>query len=552
MVGNTKRVLIVFLILFSLILVGCLGFFGYHKYKVSRYNELGDAAITDGNWALARFWYLKTLEVDEKNPDALRELTYYASFFRDPNTLDWWRQYAEVEPESESIQLAFVEILLRNNQIEEAKERLDQINPLPELEARYENILSTYSISVKEFTEAEVHARKAIEISPEDPSLKLNLLNILLHRGDTTTQDEINSLLTELTSEEKNLPKVYRILLGYSIGLKNWEESLDISRKLAQHEDSTWYEKTAYVQLLLRFDSTEIPPFLNQITEPEPKFVEEVCKIFIQSGEPKLMLDWLDQLNEIGVESNLSIEISRSEIYSSMQNWSELLVYLDDKNWDYFDYYRQALLSRAFYSTGKNDLSDQAWLKARKMARDMGLMEPTRLVTIVESWPEFEPRWLEMVEEMMSNQVHTRWAYNKLQSHYFAMGATQELYRVSQRAVKAFPEDAGIENNTIVQALLLNESISDQLVAAKSLYEKHKGKPIPTSTYAFALYKNGMVEEAYNLLMSLDQRYFDIAEIAHYAAVISQAAGHQDEAKIYLEKSKSASLLPEEKALLQN
>ena len=549
---NTKLrgFLIFFTSLFIIVALGLAGYQGYKSYKTNRFIGLGDESVEKGDWAVARYWYQNALDVDNTNNRAISQLCYYADFFRDPNTVEWWKQYVEIEPESQNVKLSYAEILMRHIHLDEAGEMLQSITPEPDLEARYANIYSAYYIATGDLAKAEQYARDAIEKNPDADQLKLNLLNILLRLGSPESVSEINQLLTTLNSKPENLPGVYRILLAYATGRGNWEEALKIAEDLVSLDDSRWDEKVAYLKLLVRFDPDAIPTYLSELKTPPPKLLEGICKVMIETNKAPLMLDWIQTLEDLKHQDNLSYQMCIVELDMALENWTAIIDTFKDQSWQFFNYYREAALSRAYEENGDQGASDRMWSKAQKEARNEGVQELIRLASIIETWPSYEPRWLELLEDMLQNEVYAQWSYNKLQTYYFNAGATRELYRVSQRVHKIRPNDDGIVNNMVMQGLLLGEDLNLQYERAKSLYEKHEGKPIPTSTYAFSLYKQGKAAEAYQLITSLDERYLDIAEIAHYAAVISKAAGHEDEAVKYLEKAKTANLLPEEKALL--
>jgi len=544
---KSRGFLISLLCLVLVAVVAYAAYLGYRAFKVHRFNELGAASIEQANWTVARYWYQKALELDENNLEAISQLCFYANFYNDPNTVEWWKHYVTLDPEKQSLKLTYAEILMRHNHLEEAGKVLGGLTPEPDLKARYENAYSAYYIATGKLLEAEKHARSAIELNPEGDALKLNLLNLLLRLGNPESKDEVNSLLSDLTSKPENLAPVYRILLGYSTARGNWEESLKVARDLASLEDSRWDEKTAYLKLLIRFEPEKISDFLSQQEEPEPKLLEGICKVMIEANQAATALEWFKTLEP---DSGLSYKMCLAELYVALGQWEDLIVTFENDQWQIFDYYRQAMLSRAYLAEGRDGASGRMWSQALKDVRETGVQELIRLATIVESWPEYEPRWLELLEDMLQNEVYTQWAYNKLQGYYFTNGATRELYRISQRIHKIRPDDGAILNNMVMEGLLLDENIALQLERAKALYDAHQDKPIPTSTYAFALLKNGKKQEAWDLVKTLDKRHLEIAEIAHYATVIAKATGHDQEASEYAEKAKSATLLPEEKALL--
>jgi len=526
------------------------GFQAFKNYKIGRYNGLATEALSKGNWNLSRFWYAKSLEIDPLNVEALTQLARGANFYQDPEGVNWWKQLTLAKPDANDAKFGYIEALLRTQQLDEAKAVLEGIQPSTEENPKFLNLQTAYCIAVQDMDQAEILARKSVEAKEDSVELKLNLLNILLQKGNPESRDEINEIMTNVSADQTNLPKLWRVLLGYSLGRKNWDESLKIAENLAKHPQAQWQEKVAYLKLLVKLDAEKVSAFLNDIKSPPTQMIEELSRVFNQIGYSELMLNWLDGLLEAGLDENLSVQIAKADAYNSLKQWDHLITYVIAKDWGFFDYYRHLLLCRAYMDEGKNLESNREWSNALKKAKKAGIQEEGRMAQLLEQWPEFEPQWLSLLEEMLKDAVHARWAYNKLQSYYYNQGATQQLYHMSQIVRRSLPDDTGILNNYIMQGLLLREDLPGFLVLAQQLSDAYPGKPIPTSTYAFALFQNGKKEEAYALIKGLDERFFNIAEIAHYAAVIAKGAGDEAAAAEFREKAKNASLLPEEKALL--
>ena len=223
---------------------------------------------------------------------------------------------------------------------------------------------------------------------------------------------------------------------------------LKVARDLASLEDSRWYEKTAYLKLLIRFEPENISDFLAQLESPEPKLLEGICKVMIEANQAAAMLEWFKTLEP---DSSLSYKMCLAELYAALGEWENLIRTFENDHWQIFDYYREVMLSRAYQAVGEEGLAGRMWSKSLKDVRETGVQELIRLATIVESWPEYEPRWLELLEDMLQNEVYTQWAYNKLQGYYFTNGATRELYRISQRIHKIRPDDGAILNNMVME-----------------------------------------------------------------------------------------------------
>ena len=311
------------------------GFQAFKNYKIGRYNGLATEALSKENWNLSRFWYAKSLEIDPLNVEALTQLARGANFYQDPEGVNWWKQLTLAKPDANDAKFGYIEALLRTQQLDEAKAVLEGIQPSTEENPKFLNLQTAYCIAVQDMDQAEILARKSVEAKEDSVELKLNLLNILLQKGNPESRDEINEIMTNVSADQTNLPKLWRVLLGYSLGRKNWDESLKIAENLAKHPQAQWQEKVAYLKLLVKLDAEKVSAFLNDIKSPPTQMIEELSRVFNQIGYSELMLNWLDGLLEAGLDENLSVQIAKADAYNSLKQWDHLITYVIAKDWDF-------------------------------------------------------------------------------------------------------------------------------------------------------------------------------------------------------------------------
>jgi predicted Zn-dependent protease len=86
---------------------------------------------------------------------------------------------------------------------------------------------------------------------------------------------------------------------------------------------------------------------------------------------------------------------------------------------------------------------------------------------------------------------------------------------------------------------------------ARELFEKEPANAAYVSTYAFALYSQGDFKGAVKVLGALTDEQLHQPDVAAYYGIILAAAGDQARAGEFLDLGEKATLLPEEKALLE-
>ena len=113
------------------------------------------------------------------------------------------------------------------------------------------------------------------------------------------------------------------------------------------------------------------------------------------------------------------------------------------------------------------------------------------------------------------------------------------------------PDDRNIQNNFAQLSLLLNLNGDRGQKIARELYEKEPANVAYVSTYAFALYTQGVSKKALKVLGGLTDAQLHQPEIAAYYGIVLAAAGDQARAGEFLDLGEKAKLLPEEKALVE-
>ncbi len=548
MISSLRRPLFLFPILILLcVVLGSFGWIGYNSFKTHRYLTLGDRAIESDSWQMASYWYTQILKRDSENLEAVKRMSKYASFYGDPLEVYWWMKLTKMQPQSSGAQLGLAEAFLKNGKFEEAYSVLQKTVPNTAEKPKYNNLITAYYIANHNYDQAEQYSRKSLQLDPDSNDLKLNLLNILLRKGRSEDVDEINGLMSEITLDESMLPAIWRVLSSYAIYQKDWDQAIKVSAKLVAHPDAQWHEKAGYLRLLIAFQPNEVEAYLKSIKldGKQMQLLEGIANSLTRAGMAESALTWLDSISSADIKESFSFQVSYADALAMLTRWNDLEEKLIEEDWGKLDYYRHALLSRAHMQLNEQVESKRHWTEAVELSRD-NLSEQNRLVSIIETWDGFENRWITMLSEMLTQSVHAKKAYQRLHDHFYKQRKTWDLYNISVKANRSLPDDDTIKNNLIMYSLLLKRDVESQLVEAKLLFEKYPGKPIPATTCAFALFRNGSAEEAFEMISAMDERHLSVPEIAFYAAVIARSADRIEFAEKYEKLALNAVLLPEE------
>jgi Flp pilus assembly protein TadD len=141
-------------------------------------------------------------------------------------------------------------------------------------------------------------------------------------------------------------------------------------------------------------------------------------------------------------------------------------------------------------------------------------------------------------------------AFRTLYRYYAKNRDSQGLYRVLARLAELNPQDLDIQNNLAQLSLLLNARSEEARRVATEVYHKAPSNAAYATTYAYALLTKGDTEAAGKVMSALTAEQLKEPAISAYYGVCL-AALKDPRARQFLDAGENATLLPEEKTLLE-
>jgi predicted Zn-dependent protease len=172
------------------------------------------------------------------------------------------------------------------------------------------------------------------------------------------------------------------------------------------------------------------------------------------------------------------------------------------------------------------------------------------LAETVEKWG-WRDEAVDLLWLVAKDPVRGEDALGALYRYFVKNGDTENLYRVMLHQLELRPNDLNVQNNFAQLSLLLNLNADRGQKIAREVYEKDPKNEAYVSTYAFALHTQGDTKKALRALENLSSEQLHKPEIAAYYGIMLAAAGDQGRAREFLDLGEKASLLPQEKALLE-
>jgi tetratricopeptide (TPR) repeat protein len=250
-----------------------------------------------------------------------------------------------------------------------------------------------------------------------------------------------------------------------------------------------------------------------------------------------------------GIIGHKLVQIALSDAFVAVGDWAGLQRLVNSGNWGTVDFLRNALHARALRELGNESDCASQWNEAmKKVAAD-----PRQIMTLaetVEKWgwrvEAIELLWLAAKDPVKGDE-----ALRVLYGYFVKNGDTENLYRVLLHQSELHPDDLNVQNNFAQLSLLLNLNPDRGQKVAREVYQKEPKNPAYASTYAFALHVQGDTKKALKVMETLTPEELHKPEIAAYYGIMLAASGDPAQAAEFLDLGEKATLLPQEKALIE-
>ena len=222
--------------------------------------------------------------------------------------------------------------------------------------------------------------------------------------------------------------------------------------------------------------------------------------------------------------------------------------YLLHTNWPALEPFRQAYLAHAADQLGSTMEGEAAWVIAVRLATpSVQTLRILEQMTRAWNWPDRQEEVLWLVAERYSDQT---WAWTSLTQLVQKKRDTRRMWRLAKLQYEQCPEDDHRANDYAAYALLVNEDLDSAQQLADAIHQRHPEDAIMTTTYALAKLKVGDTNAALAAFQKLSPELLHTPIIAAYYGITLAICGDQGNARIFLDQSAPARLLPEEAALV--
>jgi Tfp pilus assembly protein PilF len=524
---------------------------GFVQWQEKRLMHQAQSAIQQGDIATASLAARAVLELKPDSLPAARIAAEIAERAGDRSALIWRRKAAQANDHSPEDVLALARTALQFNDLSTAKSaassRPEQDRKSVGFHAVAALIAQAEKQNDKEMTEWE----EAVRLSPGEKAYQLQLGAAELRSNDKVRHDSGAAILSGLRSDPKYRAAATRTLVNEAV-LRH--DKIEQITQLARELDN-YPEKTCNDRLLIAdiFRQANDPQFSSYLTELEKAYsgraedLSAVLSWMSQSNLNVLALDFVGTLKPEQLQP-WPVPLALAGIYVRLGDWSKLEAAMKSQDWHNFDFLRHAYLSRALREQEKPAAADSEWAAAVKGA-GAGSDQTFLLLQTAGSW-NWRSEQVDLLWAMTKYPEKEKDALQTLYEFYAKTHDTHGLYRVLIRLAERNPENLDVQNNLAQVSLLLEAKTEDARRIASDVYHKQPNNAAYATTYAFALLSKGDTKGAAGVMNSLTAEQLKDPSVGAYYG-ICLAALNDPRASDFLDEGDKATLLPEERSLIE-
>ncbi len=539
------------------VLAGLIVWPGGHFYRQHKQRKLTTQArqsLDAGKYREAFLLTRQLLAANPQNVEACRFMAELTEHARDPSTLVWRQQVAQLAPTLENrLTLAAAAMLFERPPYPLAHQTLEGI-AAADRTAAYHSIAAQLALKLNQLDEAETHFQEAIRLAPEKESHQLNLAVVRLQSRDPAVVAEARATLERFATHSQLGVFALRTLVSQSLDKKERERALQFSETLLAQPQAAFGDRVQHLNILFLSQSPGLEEFLGTLrtqASTNELQVHQLAGWMSARDRAAEALAWIESLPP---ERQRAQPVPQAvvECLLALKDWARLESFLKTQQWAGQEFVHLALTSLALRHQG---LRDSAQLKLQEAVREAAKRAETLLLLsqTLESWG-WQTEADELLQQVVKRFPNDRRATHAVSLIYYAKGNTAALYDVFNAMLKANSGDAATKNNLAMMCLLLNRDLDRAYQLAEEACESDPKNPSYVSTRAFALQWRGKPAEARALLETLPAAELESPGIALYYALALHANGESERARKFASRippGREARFLPEERRLLE-
>jgi cytochrome c-type biogenesis protein CcmH/NrfG len=537
-----------------ILLVSIGGAVGYKQFRAWQQRRLiaeANALVTQGDYRRASLDARRLLQINPESAEACRIMARLAEKAGSRTALEWRRRVMDLGAATPNDLILLARAAVRFDDRGTADVAITKLPESAKALAEYHALLADIAFAQRDGAEMERQLSEAARIEPENKDYTMRLAALRLGAVDPTIRAKGKETLVEMQNDPLLRREATRYLAEDALRQNTTLAALELARQLDSFPNKTFADRILLLSALDAAKDNGFAAFFEEMKTSSAEDPERAAALLTWMNMHKRETDaiaWSAKLAP-GVLGQKLVQIALSDAYVAAKDWAGLQRLVNSGNWGTVDFLRNALHARALREMGNTADSAVQWSETlKKVGADP--RQSLILAETVEKWgwraEAIELLWLIAKDSLKGDE-----ALRVLYSYFAKNGDTQNLYRVLLHQNELHPDDRNVQNNLAQISLLLNLNADRGQKIAREIYERDPKNAAYASTYAFALHVQGDTKKGLKVLEALTPEQLHQPEIAAYYGILLAAAGDSARAGEFLDLGVKATLLPQEKELME-
>lgn len=538
----------------GLILVVAIGgTVGYRQFRAWQQRRLiaeANALVEQGDYRRASLDARRLLQINPESAEACRILARLSEKAGSRMALDWRRRVMDLGAATPNDLILLARAAVRFDDRSTAEVAISKLPESAKTSAEYHALLADIAYAQRNGVEMERQLTEASRLEPANKDYTMRLAGLRLGANDPDMRAKGKETLVEMQNDPLLRREATRFLAEDALRQNTTLAALELARQLDSFPNKTFADRILLLSALDAAKDNGLAAFLEEMktsSADDPERVAALLTWMNMHRRESEAIAWSATLAP-GILGQKLVQIALSDSFVGARNWTGLQRLVNSGNWGTVDFLRSALHARALREMGSEGDFASQWNEAlKKVAADP--RQTMVLAETVEKWG-WRAEAIELLWLVAKDPVKGEEALRALYGYFAKNGDAENLYRVLLHQSELHPDDQNVQNNFAQLSLLLNLNADRGQKIARDVYEKDPKNPAYASTYAFALHVQGDTKKALKVLETLTPDQLHKPPIAAYYGIMLAAAGDQ-RAGEFLDLGVKASLLPQEKALIE-
>jgi thioredoxin-like negative regulator of GroEL len=535
-------------------LLGAGGYFSlsaFRAWQVRRFLAEANALVNEGDYKHASLDAQRALELSPGNADAMRVIARSAESVGLRKAIELWRRVTELSKNAEGDVTAWARCAIRFGDADSASKALDAMPEPGRRMAEYHALRSDAALVRHDLSGYERELLEARRIDPQNRKYELALATLHVAANDVATHEVGVRELLDLCGDESFRRDATHRLADDALRRNQITRALDYAGQLDRLPTPDFSDRLLVLSILKAAGDSETQSLLEQLKKDASDDPTKVGALIGWMNWQKMSVEavgWIKTL-PLPMLVKRAIPVNVANAFIATSDWEGLGKFCSGTKWETSDYMRNALTARALRELGQAQESSQQWNEAvaKVSARPEQIFG---LAELARKWG-WQNEALDLWWLAAKDPINTEKTLRMLYDFYAARHDTRELYRVLAHLEKARPADRAVRNNLAQISLLLNLNAEGAHRLAREVYEQEPKNAEYAATYAFSLYLEGDVRKALQVFAGFSEAELERPQIAAYYGIMLACNNDFSRAAKFLDLSEKATLLPEEKDLVE-